>query len=378
MNILATAFVSSLGRNADIACAAARAGLSRASELQFTILENDRAPGLAIGHPVPLIGAFQGDGRLVRLLAAAFHDLLERIPEATLQSARIGFYLAIPAWNREREGLPLIIDDRARARYVEGCGHGAQIDDVARGRRILAGALALARLPRTLVISATMAFVSTRGHTAAIELFDRARTDLQAGSTGIAFVAAVDSLVEFRALRWLYATHRLKGAESPAGLAPGEAAALIALSGRSTAREQSVTVDIDHIAQSESASQFLLGHPADGKGQSEVMRQLTGAIGGFTGREWAITDQNGEAFRASDWGCSLVRLGKTRIPADSGGQVWLPAGSFGDVGAATGAVATCVAVRAFERGYAPARNVLIMTNSDGASRAGCVLSQRVN
>jgi 3-oxoacyl-[acyl-carrier-protein] synthase-1 len=89
---------------------------------------------------------------------------------------------------------------------------------------------------------------------------------------------------------------------------------------------------------------------------------------------WPIVDQNGEVFRASDWGCSLVRLRAADGLAEEGVNAWYPAASFGDVGAASGAVATCIAVEAHTRRYAPLPHALILTSSDGPSRAGCVVS----
>jgi 3-oxoacyl-[acyl-carrier-protein] synthase-1 len=63
----------------------------------------------------------------------------------------------------------------------------------------------------------------------------------------------------------------------------------------------------------------------------------------------------------------MVRLrgalgGKVDVP------LWLPAASFGDTGAATGAVATCMAARAFERGYAPGDAALIGLSSESGER----------
>ena len=81
---------------------------------------------------------------------------------------------------------------------------------------------------------------------------------------------------------------------------------------------------------------------------------------------WFVVDQNGEVFRANDWGCSLVRMQGTNGIDSAPTDVWYPAASFGDVGAASGAVATCMAMSAFERGYSPSPHAVVMTNSDGA------------
>jgi 3-oxoacyl-[acyl-carrier-protein] synthase-1 len=97
-------------------------------------------------------------------------------------------------------------------------------------------------------------------------------------------------------------------------------------------------------------------------------------VGASGSRMWFVVDQNGEVFRANDWGFGLVRLQGASGIDTAQTEVWYPAGSFGDVGAASGAVATCIALRAFERRYAPSPHALVIASGDGVDRAGCVIS----
>jgi 3-oxoacyl-[acyl-carrier-protein] synthase-1 len=377
MDVLATAMVNSLGYDVHTACAAARAGLTRPVELPFTILENDRSPGLAIGHAATLLGGgFEADARLVRLLEGALRDLVGQGQIDLRSTRRLAFYLALPASDRERQGLNLIVDEEARPRYLEQIGEPSPVDEVGRALRILDIAARMADLPENVRNSLNTLRVSIAGHAAVIELYQHAQSDLESGRVDLAIVGGVDSLIGHATLTWLYLTGRLKGAESPAGLLPGEAAALVALGTRSTSGQPTSPprARIDHVATLSSATQFLSGAPADGQSQFQIMRALRAALGGSSDTQWPIVDQNGEVFRASDWGCSLVRLRAAGGAADDGANAWYPAASFGDVGAASGAVATCMAVEAHERGYAPSRHAMILSNSDGSARAGCVVS----
>jgi hypothetical protein len=128
------------------------------------------------------------------------------------------------------------------------------------------------------------------------------------------------------------------------------------------------------VVRASSPTQYLAGEPADGKAQAEVIRALTDTIGGYAATEWLIVDQNGEVFRASDWGHSLVRLRGAAGTDTAPPRVWYPAASFGDVGSASGAVATCLAVHGLERSYAPFPHAVIVNSSDGPQRGGCVVS----
>ena len=369
--------VSSLGYDVRTGCAASRAGLARRAELPFTILEGDFSPGLAVGHPVPLLGGgFEGDGRLIRLLQGAFGDLQAQGVRDELSGARIAFYVAIPSSDRERQGLNLIPDDETRADYLEQMGEASPVDEFARARKIVESAMRLAGVVIKTPVFANNLRVAVSGHAAVVDLFQRAQTDFQSGRIDVAIVAAVDSLVTQRTLNWLYLTHRLKGAESPAGLFPGEAAAVLVL--RNGAGNESASrpglARIEHPDVIASPTQFLSGQPPDGHGQFKLLRALKGSLPGVDGPTWVIVDQNGEAFRANDWGCSLVRLQGADGAGSSQADIWYPAASFGDVGAASGAVAACVAASAFERGYAPSAHAVVMVNGDGADRGGCVVS----
>lgn len=376
MDVIATAMASSLGYDVATACAAARAGLVRRTELPFMILEGDASPGLAVGHPASLLGgSFEGDGRLARLLEGAFRDLMAQRPIDSRANPKLAFYLAIPRSDRERQGLNLIHDDDVRADYIERLGETEPVDEFARAAWIVETAVRLAGFPIKIATSPNALRVAISGHAAVIELYQQAQHDFEAGRIDVAIVAGVDSLVTPGPLNWLSLTHRLKGAEAPAGLFPGEAAALVVLRGTSEAATASSSLArIDHVVRVQSPTRFLEGQTPDGLGQFQVLRTLRAGVGTSAGRTWFVVDQNGEVFRASDWGCSLVRLHGPAGIDSAQTDVWYSAAGFGDVGAASGAVTTCMAVRAFERRYAPSPHALVITSSDGAERAGCAVS----
>jgi len=83
---------------------------------------------------------------------------------------------------------------------------------------------------------------------------------------------------------------------------------------------------------------------------------------------WCITDQNGETYRAQDWGCAQVHV-ESAQRAQIVGDLTHVAVAFGDTGAASGGLSLCTAVAAFERGYAPASLAAVISASDSGDRA---------
>jgi 3-oxoacyl-[acyl-carrier-protein] synthase-1 len=193
--------------------------------------------------------------------------------------------------------------------------------------------------------------------------------DLAAGIAQTAVVLGVDSWLDEATLEWLDATGRLKRDGMPVGLQPGEAGVAIALvreplPGRST-------IVRGGVSEAQEPRALLSAASTVGEALSQVVaRAWTSSPQEVA---WVIADQNGEVYRATDWGYAVVRL-RAQFEAFANPVVWYPAVSFGDVGAASALVGMCIADRAWLRGYAPTRTALIAAASDGASRAAVALT----
>jgi len=329
MRVKSMGMVTSLGHDVVASCAAARAGLSRAVEL-----EGVATPPGPEGEPDPVRGhavrtsafGFQGVGRLEALLRPALEDLRPR--------------LGAP----QRPGLYLAFGDRGR----HGDGE-AERDNLALGARLAAVVcevlgLELPEERRTLLPTGRCGFS---------RLVERARADLEADRIATALVVVVDSLVDERALDWLSRSERLKSGFRPAGLLPGEAAVAFVLDA--------------------GAGAVRLGRPCfqeGGGGPGEALaRVLAATEGADNAAGWVVTDQNGEEPRAREWGHALVRT-VGRLPVLRESEAWYPVVEFGDTGAASGAVHCATMVRALERGYAPRTSgVLVSLDDDGTAGA---------
>ena len=349
--------VASLGSNVEMNCAAARAGVVRSQVLEHfksrSAVDGDAEPISAHVSDLYTRG-FEGDVRLMRLAQGGLVDLLAHMTQTDWTKHRVRFYLSLPA------------EDRTTSESAETDG-GAETRGLERAQRIARRAAALAHWPTPVEVAAA----GVSGHTGALEALQRAVEDLHAGQVDTAVLLAVDSLVDVPVLKWLQAADRLKCDGVPDGLQPGEAAAAIALSGSApSAGEARNATQVLSVHLSEEPRNLLAAIPARGEMLSSVVARAWQEATSSTA--WVILDGNGEIFRAMDWGHALVRL-RSIDEAFATPVVWYPAMSFGDTGAASALIGMCMAVRAWERGYAPGDSAIIASASDGQLRGAVAL-----
>jgi 3-oxoacyl-[acyl-carrier-protein] synthase-1 len=376
--------VSVLGTDVSTNCAAARAGINRASALDhFRVRsEVEGTAEVIIGHQASLLTrGFEGEARLVRLASGALVDLQAQCGQVDWGACRHRFYLSLPEARRLRSGMELVADeDRRRALLEEESARqeverqaavpSADAVQSAFSDRILRMAAVQARWPAAVARPAA----SFCGHAGGVDAVRAALSDLTSGAIDMAIVLAVDSYLDQETLGWLSLCGRLKCDGVPAGIQPGEAGAAIALRRREYAAGSELAsigaVSVDHEERA-----LLSGAAAGGTALARVVGDCWDGAGG--GVPWVITDHNGEVYRATDWAYALVRL-RARFDAFADPIVWFPAAWYGETGAASALVAICTAVRAWERRYAPAPGAIIAAASDGGGRAAVVVGGRTN
>jgi 3-oxoacyl-[acyl-carrier-protein] synthase-1 len=179
-------------------------------------------------------------------------------------------------------------------------------------------------------------------------------------------ILATDSYLDGSSLEWLLAHRRLKTPERPVGLMPGEAGACLLLESQVNARQRKAPL----LAIIESTA---IGHapkdprsPNPGRAVGEDLARVTAQCISSTSLESRFTgdiliDLNGEDWRAREWGHAQVRL--SNMLSERTRPV-IPCTSIGDVGAASGAVGACVAVRSFARKYSLSRHTLVLSSSE--------------
>lgn len=370
--ITAHSMVTSLGCDAATACAAARAGLSRAGKIEGLELTSEVTgePEPVIAHAVPfLTRGFEGDVRLQRLLFGGLSELKAQLPDGALTSGRLGFYLSLPDPARAVRGLALISSDDSRAVYEEqATDFGTEPSDPGFAYALLAGAAAQVGWPGEI----DLRHASLAGHAGGAQCVAWAQRDLESGRVALAIVGAADSLLDQDTLAWLHSANRLKLSGMPVGLMPGEACVFLALS----VAGEKAQGEIAGVSLAPEPKTLWSGATSVGEGLVKALEQVAGSAGWKqTAFAWLICDQNGETYRANEWGHALVRL-RGAWPALDNHSVWVPAEGFGDTGAASSLVAVCTALRAFERGYAPAESAVVVSSSEAELRAALIVTSR--
>jgi hypothetical protein len=331
---------TSLG-GAATACAAARAGMSRPAPLASVVFEVEEGAAPVIGCPVPTVAGFQAEARLLSLALPALEDLVET---AALGHADVAFLLALPnlATRAGATGRPvppvLRLADRLPAL--------AQLRDLPALRRAV-----------------------TQDHTGFAVALGAALEILARRQARACVVGAVDTLCDDLGVQHLVAQNRLKTADAPVGIRPGEGAVFLLLEAPEVARQRKVTPLGAIEGVSLAAEPQKDGVPPSGRGLLQAIDDLAAASGGLPGGEtFFVLDRNGETRRAHDWGCCLQRLAGRRPPLLPAPE-WDPATSFGDTGAASGALGALMAMRGFARRYAPGACAVVLSSSDAGARS---------
>jgi 3-oxoacyl-[acyl-carrier-protein] synthase-1 len=338
--------VTSVGHQAYPACAAIRAGISRMRELEMAQGPTGRPATLSlIGSPIKgVTDSYFGLGRWTRLATDALRDL----------SGMTGLTAAMLAQTPVFLGLP----SQARTSSAP--------DD---------WKLLGARISQWLQLSGLRERIHLcqEGHSAALKQLKHAVAQIQQGRFTQAVVGGVDSLVEPDALARLLEEGRLKTAEHPVGLIPGEGAAffLVESAAQAQRRKAEVLAWLEAPRLGHELTAPASGLPCDGRGLAEA---ITATFSGLTDRGvhtgLIISDLNGELFRAEEFANMVPRsLRHLRTPW----QLWHAADCIGDTGAASSAISVCLAARALARGYARTNHALVCASSDAGLRGSVYL-----
>jgi len=360
--------VSALGLSAATSCAAARAGLSRAAPLdEFKVYsEGDWSYVGVVGHSVRRYAdGFRGLGKLARLASGALADLQKDAPLTAEDWSRTAMLVALPSSYFQSALASQLATEEASESGLNG-------EQASLNESLIDRACKLANLPgaphgRLLEFDDQAGFV---------RLLQRAARLLQSGEFDRCVVGGVDACTDEAYLAAAHHFHAVKAGDQAAGFQPGEAAAFLLMENTSGAMSRGARIQtcVTASAYGRDETDRTSGKPAVGVGLSDVLRNCLLQLGDKARHiGWMIVDLNGDAFRANDWGYALVRLAASH-PHIGLVPVWIPPESFGEVGAASGPVAICVAVRSHVRGYAPARSALLPLSSYSGSRGAFTLS----
>lgn len=346
--VAATGLVTAVGLDTATSCAAIRAGLTRAAPVAgCDVLDPDSQTMVpAIGHAVwGLTAGAAPPARWLTLATHALGDLCRRADLPPFSDAEFWQATALLI-----VGPPL---DDERFFHCKSCQSEAIQESYVQP------------LLRSLGRPFLQEYVHTifAGRTGAARAIRAAGELLAEPAIARVIVVAADSLLDGYSLAWFQQYRRLKAAEQPTGLMPGEAGAALMLL-RSGAR-CTIVASFDDEEDGEPL--------ADGRQHGRALARVWGsALRAIDSRQAfsgdLIVDLNGESWRAYEFGTAMSQLETVRL---GNCRTVMPAQAIGDIGAASALTGVVLAFTAFERRYAAADTAVVLSASS-SGRVGAI------
>lgn len=371
---------SSLGPSAVEVCAAARAGISRASE--GTLETEDPVSGFPMLLPVHVLAGttdgFEGPGRLFRLASLALGDVVRSsgLPQAEL--GKVALILHVAGDFHARAAAAADVSVPLDALRQGAIASGAAETMEAYGRR-LENAL-LKRLVERAKVAPAQARLVRGGPTAFFTALETAAMLLERKEVSTCLVGSVDAPADPSVMSVWESLGMLKTPSYPVGVIAGEAAAFVLLSAEQGTRRAGRDTEKSAVSTQGWLEAWGLGGPGPhrfsrdrpaGRSLHEAMRRAWEAAGRAVDAKVAIANLGGDEYRALELGGAMALQGMAKLPSQF--ETWLPAMAFGETGAASAAVSVCMAVRAFSRRYARGRDIAVLSMDDDGKSGCCIV-----
>ncbi|HHI69885.1 MAG TPA: 3-oxoacyl-ACP synthase [Rhodobacteraceae bacterium] len=334
LEVLETGMVTAVGLNAAASCAAMRGKIDGFCETRFIGSSGD----WLTGAPVPLPRNWIGMKRLAHLAAGAIYDVFEKQPHA-----------------RENCSLILCLAEEDRP--------GNLTPDSAKFARMIGEITEIPPKTKTRVI--------THGRPSGIVALDQARRILKRGEAANVLIVGVDSYLSGVSVAHYLANERLLTPDNANGFIPGEAAAAIlvsatrpgglALGGVGLAREKATIYNDEDL-------------PLRADGMTEAYRLAMKEAGVTLAQvDYRIADLIGEQYFFKQSALAALRLERGRKEFQ---DLWSPAESLGNIGAAVVPMMIGMALVAQQKGYSGGTPVLIEASADDGACGAAVFHER--
>lgn len=327
--IKSVGLVTSVGLSAPASCAAFRVKISNPTETRFTGSDGK----WIMAHQVELAEPQRGLSKLASMAAMAIDEALEGISRSEWPHIPLLLCVAEPQRPGRLDGLDdqLILDIQARLR-----GQFAQ----------------------------QSATVNTGRVGVAIAL-NQARALVSAGLCQRVLVVAADSFIVWPTMSFYDRENRLLREENPNGFMAGEGAGALLVGHGSGVPGEFVCVGIEFGRE---AATVDIGEPLRGDGLTKAMKAALAAARWDLAESscYRIADTSGEQYYFKEASLALSRAVRYR---KQNFELWHPAESMGEGGAATALACLVVAYIAATKQYAPARQTIVHFGNDDGSRA---------
>lgn len=332
--IKSVGLVTSVGLSAPASCAAIRAKISNPTETRFMGSDGE----WIMAHQVPLEKPWRGLAKLSRMATMAITECLEGLPRE--EWGKLPLLLCVA--EKERPGRFEGLDDRLFGEIQKELdvrfAPGSAI--VAHGRVSVAVALA------------------------------QARKLIAEGDCPLALIAAADSLLTWPTLSVYERDDRLLTTRNSNGLMPGEGAGAL-LVGQPAGKAELQCKGVGFALEKAHVDS---GEPLRADGLSAAIRNALAEAGcALHDLDYRITDLSGEQYYFKEAALALSRVLRQRKAEF---DLWHPAESIGEAGAAAGVAVLAVASAAGRKAYAPGPGILAHLANDAGQRAAVVLNFR--
>jgi 3-oxoacyl-[acyl-carrier-protein] synthase-1 len=209
------------------------------------------------------------------------------------------------------------------------------------------------------------------GRAAALLALEAAARHLEEGRNELVLVGGVDTYLDLALLSGLDLEGRILSERVADGFVPGEGAAFILLRRplRDARGEGAPRVALLGVGTERDPGHLYGNEPARGEGLSAAMTKAFDSLRSPPRPVLSIfAGFNGESFQAKEWGVARLRHSDRFGPAE---RIDHPADSFGDAGAAMGALLLALGYAALIRGNRKGSS-LVFASSDREQR-GCAL-----
>ncbi|MEW6290754.1 MAG: beta-ketoacyl synthase N-terminal-like domain-containing protein [Thermodesulfobacteriota bacterium] len=332
--------VTSIGLNAPATAAAARAGIANFNDHPYMI---DRYGDPYVLAMVPsLETGIIGAERYVQMALPAMQEALRPLTGFDKSVFQVEAQIGLP---EDRPGFP---------------------GDL---QRILSDEVK--KLGSEAYTMSEIAFI-VKGHSAGLMALEAGSRKILNHACEFCLVGGVDSYLDPDTLDWIEDNEQLHVPSNAWGFIPGEAAAFCLLCSQNTAEKYRLPVRAQLLAISTAIEENRIKTETVclGKGLTMSVKNCLQELPADFRIDYTICDQNGEAYRADEFGFMLARLSERFVdPSD----YLAPADCWGDVGAASGPLFINSVIAAAEKGYAKGPHTLLWTSSEGGERSAAII-----
>ncbi|MEP6653918.1 MAG: hypothetical protein ABJA82_11190 [Myxococcales bacterium] len=219
--------------------------------------------------------------------------------------------------------------------------------------------------------------IAQRGHAGALHAIGLASDMIMAGKAEVLLVGGVESYFDPDTLEWLAANNQLAGVGSRSPFLPGEGACFLALMTPRMSKHCHLP-PLAWVRGAHSAYETgLIKTDAVNQGKALTAAISQAAAGLYVPDEavdmtWC--DLNGERYRTDEWSYALLRCPEVFRQGHGQTVAYETAvDSWGDVGAASGALLAMLAVRSWQHSYARGPRALVFAGSEAGLRSAVVL-----